>query len=353
VLRSLPGPGAMERSFAANVQAAPCPWCSAHLTRGSGQPQRVSWLARRRRLATPCTARAADGGAAPPWVLMGRSVHVDASRVAEPDALWGTVVIKAKAMSTLRSEQAFTEALDVRCVVCNNARACRNMHTLRLYGRFKHIPVCAQTVLALLPGLSGRLRRVKPELLSRLVDDTNAIAARLVQLKVLFPDNTDVEQLVSNRLRPCPELNHLQLPLLGAARGARGRCGRARRAARLTGGPPRPPGRSCCWTTSLSACRTPWPSSRRPSRTRTWGAWLRRSRCSWSRTSRSSSTSCAGARALCARALRLLRGGGPVTGRARVGGVQAPAWQPEPRASPGHGHQAPVPAHPAPEPEAG
>ncbi len=84
---------------------------------------------------------------------------------------------------------------------------------------------CAQTVLALLPGLSGRLRRVKPELLSRLVDDTNAIAARLVQLKVLFPDNTDVEQLVSNRWRPRLMTDYLQLALLGAARGACGRCG--------------------------------------------------------------------------------------------------------------------------------
>jgi len=59
---------------------------------------------------------------------MGRSVHVDANRVAEPDALWGTVVIKAKAMSALRSEQAFTEALDVRRVFCNTASACRGAH---------------------------------------------------------------------------------------------------------------------------------------------------------------------------------------------------------------------------------
>ena len=133
----------MEGSFAASVQGPPCPWCSAHLARGSGQAQRVSWLARRRRLAATCPARAADGGAAPPWVLMGRSVHVDASRVAEPDVLWGTVVIKAKAMSALRSEQAFTEALDVRRVFCNTASACRGAHSAFVWLSSPHAGMCA------------------------------------------------------------------------------------------------------------------------------------------------------------------------------------------------------------------
>ena len=54
-------------------------------------------------------------------------------------------------------------------------------------------------LLALLPGLSGRMRRMKPQLLVTLCEDTNCVAARLVQLKALFPGGTDVEQLVTNR----------------------------------------------------------------------------------------------------------------------------------------------------------
>ena len=40
---------------------------------------------------------------------------------------------------------------------------------------------------------------MKPQLLVTLCEDTNSVAARLVQLKALFPGSTDVEQLVSNR----------------------------------------------------------------------------------------------------------------------------------------------------------
>ncbi|KAK9843763.1 hypothetical protein WJX81_005353 [Elliptochloris bilobata] len=102
----------------------------------------------------------------PPWTLLGRVVRVDHTRIAEPDALWGTTVIKAKGVSRLKSDH-FTEALEV--------------------------------LLALLPGLSDRMRRMKPDLLARLCEDTNCVAARLVQLKSLFPEGTDVEQLVTNR----------------------------------------------------------------------------------------------------------------------------------------------------------
>ncbi len=56
-----------------------------------------------------------------------------------------------------------------------------------------------QAVLALLPGLAGRLRRIKPELLARLVDDVNKVALRLVQLKSICPEGTDVESMVVNR----------------------------------------------------------------------------------------------------------------------------------------------------------